>query len=245
MNIFPATLRIGNDIVDLTSPDISLKHLNKRFIERVFTRQEQRTILNSVHKEKMLWSIWAAKEAAFKACQKEFPGLVFSHQKFSIQEKTLALLKSVDGFQKKLTGILNYQDLQLALQWQWENSFVHCVSVLSGHKTLFHAWEEIQSQTSKLFPVNFEAMFLKNYFTRKELSSIYSEQSLQTRFYAKQFLLASGFNRGIEIIRPLRIIKGQLTKTPPVLCMGENICIKDEISLSHDGDWVGIIFRRG
>ncbi|MEI7638026.1 MAG: 4'-phosphopantetheinyl transferase superfamily protein [Syntrophus sp. (in: bacteria)] len=75
---------IGNDIVDLTSPDSIGKSLDRRFIARVFTPEEQERIDRSDSPDTTLWMVWAAKEAAFKAVIKLKPGLSFTHRAYVV-----------------------------------------------------------------------------------------------------------------------------------------------------------------
>jgi len=75
---------IGNDIVDLTSPDSIGKSRDRRFIARVFTLEEQELIDRSESPDTTLWMFWAAKEAAFKAVSKLKPGLSFIRRAYVV-----------------------------------------------------------------------------------------------------------------------------------------------------------------
>lgn len=75
---------IGNDIVDLTSPDSIGKSRDRRFIARVFTPEEQERIDRSESPDTTLWMFWAAKESAFKAVSKLKPGLSFIHRAYIV-----------------------------------------------------------------------------------------------------------------------------------------------------------------
>ena len=67
---------IGNDVVDLTDPDIAGHHLSERYLARVCTAEERARVRTA----RDLWSLFAAKEAAYKALVKvgEAPG--FGHR---------------------------------------------------------------------------------------------------------------------------------------------------------------------
>jgi phosphopantetheinyl transferase (holo-ACP synthase) len=57
---------IGNDIVDL---DLALKESNwrrNRFLDKIFSSNEQQLILNSENQDLMVWSLWSRKEASYK-----------------------------------------------------------------------------------------------------------------------------------------------------------------------------------
>ena len=81
----PLPMIIGNDIVDIGSPDAINKVSDERFITRVFTPQEELAIRKSPDAAIALWAMWAAKETAFKIIAKETVDPVFSHREFSVQ----------------------------------------------------------------------------------------------------------------------------------------------------------------
>ncbi len=70
---FPA---IGNDVVDLTDPAIARRHESERFVARVCSEDERPRVATA----RDLWSLFAAKEAAYKALVKlgDYPG--FGHR---------------------------------------------------------------------------------------------------------------------------------------------------------------------
>jgi phosphopantetheinyl transferase (holo-ACP synthase) len=70
---------IGCDIVDLRPIN---PPLHKRFFERTYTADEIGLIGSD---NVMLWRLWAAKEAAFKAAYRQRPGLVFSPKQFEFK----------------------------------------------------------------------------------------------------------------------------------------------------------------
>ena len=73
-------------------------------------------------------------------------------------------------------------------------------------------------------------------------SNDHKEESLQTRFYAKQFLMSYGFDQNIAIIRPNTIINGTKHYGPPILMVDDQPLEAIEISLSHDHGWGAVAF---
>ena len=73
-------MRVGNDIVDLGDPAIA--RLHPRFIERVCVDDEQRSISESCDPKRRLWTLFAAKEAAYKAAVKLGLDPGFAHRRF-------------------------------------------------------------------------------------------------------------------------------------------------------------------
>ena len=65
---------VGNDIVDLKEPGNRGKSGDDRFLGRVFTAEERGLIARAAAPDTRLWSLWAAKEAAYKAVSGGDPG---------------------------------------------------------------------------------------------------------------------------------------------------------------------------
>jgi phosphopantetheine--protein transferase-like protein len=228
-------LKLGNDIVDLSLPRAQLKHLEPRFLRflaRVFTKEEQSSILNANNNPKILWAIWAAKEAAYKALKKQLPELIFSHNKFRVEYKTLIKLQDLTET-NKITGTLLYNNQLISINWQYSPDSVHCIAVLLNNQTIFNDWEKINYNIIENIENSPSLDCMKLYFTKRELASIFLEKSLKTRFYAKQFLKYCGFDPNIEIIR-------FNSNAPPTLFIGEQQLINNEISLSHDGKYMAV-----
>lgn len=234
--------RVGNDIVDLSIADIQHKYLDKRFLIRVFSQFEQEAITQSIDKNIILWSIWAAKEAAFKALKKNVSELVFSHQKFTICKKTLIKLQTLQRFDC-LTGVLHYNNqIPIFLSWRWINNAVHCIGLLIPDQIFFDSWDIIHSKIVKLDQSMDKKTkeLLQKYLTEKELISIQSDESLQTRAHAKHFVQSLDSKYKIEIIRPLLMKDKKESFSYPIVCTDKIFSSLYEISLSHDGVWCGI-----
>jgi len=76
---------VGNDIVDLDDPRIKQAGNHDRFLERAFTPREREWVSAQPHRSRALWSLWAGKEAGFKAVSKALGHPpVFVHRRFEI-----------------------------------------------------------------------------------------------------------------------------------------------------------------
>ncbi|MBG6188733.1 4'-phosphopantetheinyl transferase family protein [Flavobacterium sp. CAN_S2] len=62
---------IGNDIVDLALAKKESNWQRNRFLDKIFTENEQQIILNDVNPEIMVWNLWSRKEAAYKIYNRE------------------------------------------------------------------------------------------------------------------------------------------------------------------------------
>ena len=66
---------VGNDVVDLKDPENIGKSRDDRFLSRVFTAGERELIASVPSHHTLLWSLWAAKEAAYKAVSRADPAV--------------------------------------------------------------------------------------------------------------------------------------------------------------------------
>lgn len=57
---------IGNDIVDLALARKESNCKRNGFLDKIFTKKEQRLISNAEDQEVMVWNLWSRKEAAYK-----------------------------------------------------------------------------------------------------------------------------------------------------------------------------------
>lgn len=77
---------VGNDLVDLADPRCVGKARDERFLARVLTAGERSLVAESVDPDRVLWTLWAAKEAAFKAVSKSTGRVpVFVHADFEVE----------------------------------------------------------------------------------------------------------------------------------------------------------------
>ncbi len=76
---------LGIDVVDLEHPRCRGKAGDRRFVARVFTEAEASAIAESADADCRLWTLWAAKEAGFKAATLAAGAPpVFRHRAFEV-----------------------------------------------------------------------------------------------------------------------------------------------------------------
>jgi phosphopantetheinyl transferase (holo-ACP synthase) len=74
----------GNDVVDLGDPHNHAAHERPRFVARVLADEEREALRGSAEPAAMLWSLYAAKEAAYKLVCKRGPRPAFAHRRFVV-----------------------------------------------------------------------------------------------------------------------------------------------------------------
>jgi len=76
---------VGNDVVDLLDPETAVEGLNPRFDERVFTSDERRQLAAASDAHILRWTMWAAKESAYKLAKRFKHSTAFAHSLFETE----------------------------------------------------------------------------------------------------------------------------------------------------------------
>lgn len=100
---------VGNDVVDLGDPVIAEHHRRDRFVSRVCTLEERKRIASSID----LWTLFASKEAAYKALVNLGYSPGFAHRQIVVSSD----LRTV-----------RWRAQPLALQVHSEGRYVHAVA---------------------------------------------------------------------------------------------------------------------
>lgn len=208
---------IGNDVVDL---HLASEKVNQRFIQRVFTDDEQYLIKQT--SASMLWRLWSAKETAYKIISKINPDTIFSHRLFATE------ITSVN--QQQLT--LNYQDKSITMKTMAKQNALHTLAVYPQGQIWQHHYRQINDAELKYWQ-NQEN--LQQAFKPQELASIHHPPSAIARVDIKNVLEKHLQIEPsvITIIRPKIANKSQA----PYLLINQQTCEFD-ISISHHGEWV-------
>ncbi len=160
------TVQVGNDVVALSGPGVGQKHLDQRFMARVFSPSERNLILSaSGHESQVLWALWAAKESSFKVVRKRDPDAVFAHALFI-----------VEGDDLFTSGWVTYGHLKIALRWEFHPSYIHCLATSASD---FTGIKHVVSRMESSIISNLDA---------EEKASVHSPASLQVRMMTKKWI---------------------------------------------------------
>lgn len=210
--ILPVT--IGNDIVDLSIA--AQKHAHERFLNRVFTSNEKSLIASHVDKHCLLWALWAAKEAAFKAYQKQQLDYVFS----PVEAEVIVPSDLVFDWSAGLEGEVIIRGHPITCRWylikRQSRLAIHCVA-------------HYPAQTSLITSLKVEYV---------ESCDEYKALSQKTRQLALSLCREKGLHN-VSIERPPLDLKAYTKFGPPIL-MHNGIRLPHELSLSHDGHFLAV-----
>ncbi len=73
---------VGNDVVDLDDSETWSETLHPRFDARVMSPSERARIAAAADPRALRWTLWAAKESAYKLAKRNDCTVVFAHAKF-------------------------------------------------------------------------------------------------------------------------------------------------------------------
>lgn len=104
---------VGNDIVDLNLASKESNWQRKGFLEKQFTKKEQREILAAENPFLKVWLFWSMKEAAYKCYTQNFEKRFFAPQKFECR------LSSED------TGVVIFKELPFYTSSDLTTFYIH------------------------------------------------------------------------------------------------------------------------
>ena len=73
---------VGNDIVDIKLAKAQSNWQRPRYLDKLFTNQEQKLILSAYEPTIMVWTLWSMKEAAYKLYTQINPGRFYNPKAF-------------------------------------------------------------------------------------------------------------------------------------------------------------------
>jgi phosphopantetheinyl transferase (holo-ACP synthase) len=225
---------IGNDIVDLAEPGVAGKERDRRFMERVFTAEERRRILEAAAPTLALWRTWTAKETAFKIASKIREGVIFAHRRFEVGPDPAGAADGAGPAAGHSVSVW-FEDLEVRVRWETALDYVHCIGRLArrgGEMTPvdLDVW---RGPRRLLAGIVCDSQGLGGTLSSAERASVHSTASERARLLARQ-LMDRWDLQGAEIVRMWRAWRW----SPPVVArLGQPLAGFD-VSLSHDGRFV-------
>jgi hypothetical protein len=120
--------RIGNDIVDLSTPENRGRARNRRFLERIFTPDEQDDIRQAAWPDAFLWALWAGKEAAYKALSKNDPAVPSIPKEYPVKYAPQEVDADGGTGRALWTGVADTPGGKIHLRTVLNSAYVHCLA---------------------------------------------------------------------------------------------------------------------
>ena len=209
--------------MDLTDPRSKGRSLDTRFIDRVFTLQEQEQIMNGVSPDVLVWSLWAGKETAYKILRKVHGNVTAAPRRYEVK-MSISENDRDDNRSCISGGVVKTPYDTVSIKIFTEADYIHCIGVTGTE----------QLMRSVIWGIHKGEL-------REGEENIYSPEtaSVEIRKMATRGI-ATYFQEDIENIAILRF-KGPDGLGPPKVYIRGKEAILD-ISLSHDGQFLSYAF---
>lgn len=216
---------VGNDIVDLKTPEAMGKSSDIRFVQRILNPDEQKAVLSSDHADRFLWAFWAAKECAYKAVSKSFPEVSSAPRRYSVGfEVGFEVGLDSEKVSGVLSGIVNTPHGIVPVRVDFHEDYVHCIGIDQCSDDL----EKIVFGLKEIEPDKQPGSY-----------SLSEHESIMVRRLAKERIV-SLFGREPDDIHIRRNKTSNGQGPPTVYYRGKKDNI--DISLSHDGRFAAYAF---
>lgn len=222
---------LGIDVVDLEHPRSRGKSSDRRFIARVFGDAEAAVIGASDDPDRTLWTLWAAKEAAFKAAtllSGEAP--VFRHGAFQVRLAS-------DGRRGRVT----YEDTCFDVRFQAPTGHLVAVAEYVGDRgpsgpALRHRVATVDAVMGDLGLVDPTLDDLRARLAPDEARSVHSVRSALARLALRRDV--AGWLDLDEGDLAVVCAEGRAGRVPPRLHRRGRPLADVAVSISHDGRWL-------
>ena len=176
---------IGNDLVDLELAQQENNWKRPRFLQKIFTREEQDFLATAPNKEIAVWLLWSRKESAYKLVARMKKRRFFAPKKLantfgnpkiinpsyrrSKALKTLGGLASNGGinFSSQNDGQVIFEEYTIATRSIVTNTYIHTIAQLRD------SWKPL---TTNAFLLNHNSYACQHQTTRQKLLADYAKR---------------------------------------------------------------------
>lgn len=114
---------LGNDIVDLQFAKVNSRWQEQRFLDKLFTTEEQDFILSDGNRFENIWRLWSMKESAYK---------IIARAEDVVRFNPKAYRCTTNSHNK---GDVEYQNLSISTFTEKDNKFIHTTAFLNTNWT--------------------------------------------------------------------------------------------------------------
>lgn len=154
---------IGNDVVCLATANKSNRLLTTRFLNKVFTSEEQALITESHQPNTVLWQLWAVKESAYKLWIQQGNVRSFMPKHLVCNKRGNQFLVTIKNFScwAQSNATMNYVYAEATLTNKTVNSECFKLSSLNYNNQSKAVALALKQQVSALYQLNFEKIQIK------------------------------------------------------------------------------------
>ena len=199
--------------MDLTDPQNMGKSRDTRFINRVFTPDEQELISHAENQDAILWALWAGKEAAYKLVKKLEPSATSIPRLYKVSLDCGKESVRFSSGSDILTGFVDTPYGRILIKVFVTFDYVHCI----GTSSTLDEMDAVFWHVDRISPDSQASPDCESAFVRKAL----------------KLRLSAHYDKSPENIEIRRVNNAYGLGPPFVRINGERAAI--DVSLSHDG----------
>ena len=231
----PLNVRVGNDVVDLGAPRVPGKSADQRFLARILAPAERGLVERSLDPDLELWSLWAAKEAAYKVVSKlQGAPPPFVHADFVVAWAAPA--RGSGPAAPTCHGTVSYGDQRVPVTVALKHGVLHAVAhaMADSNEPSVSTGLELLDRPGAPWTGPLERLLTA--LSDRETAVVHSRASAAVRIGAKAELSRA---LGLDVER-LEIVcaPGRPGRRPPEVLLDGAPAAAD-VSLSHHGAWIG------
>jgi phosphopantetheinyl transferase (holo-ACP synthase) len=219
---FPGRFRLGNDVVDLRHRACRERDRDDRLLDRILSPDERGWVEEGGDRELRLvrlWSLWAAKETAFKVVSKlAGPPEVFRHRGF---EARLEISDAECSGVVRIHGAVTGTEVpgQVMVQGSSDGEHVHLVGWGVGHPSP----PALEVGLEGSWDLEGELEDYRSHFSELEWEGVHSIHAAEARLRARERLEAwlKRLERGTGGARPAAAGSGQGSSRVEIITSGE------------------------
>jgi phosphopantetheinyl transferase (holo-ACP synthase) len=140
---------IGNDLVDLNVASAESNWKRSRFLDKVFTIEEQQLITNSKNQHQTVWLLWSMKEAAYKVYVQQFGKRFFNPKRL------------VCHFDSDTSGFVTIESETYYTTSTITKNFIYTVTTLNNAKSYKSTCFKVEDKSYTI-----QSEHLKNHFLK-------------------------------------------------------------------------------
>ncbi len=163
---------IGNDIVDLQFAKQESNWRRPRFLQKLFTEEEQDFIHASANKEIAVWLLWTRKESVYKIVSRLEQRRFFAPKKIKHVNLTLLSIPCLPEMEKQQSQ-LSFGQYTFYTESLISNTHIHTIARLRGLEL------PISVHSFKMSKNDYKT---QHQTTRKHLFSSYAEMTKHSKF---------------------------------------------------------------
>ena len=114
---------LGNDIVDLQFAKVNSRWQEQRFLDKLFTTEEQDFILSDGNRFENIWRLWSMKESAYKIISRADGIVRFNPKAYKCTIKNYA------------KGVVDYENISISTFTEKDVKFIHTTAFLNTNWT--------------------------------------------------------------------------------------------------------------